>query len=125
MVDYDYLRNGYACTGQLFSLWAMATKLALAFSVGTALPLLEWIGFNPTDPTEGGRIALKVIYAGLPIVIKITAIAAIWSFPLNARKHATIRRRLETRGITPEVRKTQYEKAHGDCLDLSNRGQRV
>jgi len=98
VVDYDHLRNGSARTGQLFSLWAMATKLALALSVGTALPLLEGMGFDAENPTERGRIALTVIYAGLPVVIKMMAIGAIWSFPLNARKHAIIRRRLEMRG---------------------------
>jgi len=97
VVDYDRLKNGSARTGQLFSLWAMATKLALALSVGTALPLLEGMGFDAANPTERGRIALTVIYAGLPVVIKVIAIGAIWSFPLNARKHAIIRRRLETR----------------------------
>ena len=63
----------------------------------TALPLLEGMGFDAANPTERGRIALTVIYAGLPVVIKVIAIGAIWSFPLNARKHAIIRRRLEIR----------------------------
>ncbi len=97
VVDYDELRFGRARAGLQFSLWGMSTKLALAAAVGFALPVLEASGFDPAAPTEAARRALTVIYALVPVVIKLTAIAMVWRFPLTAEKHAVIRRGLGRR----------------------------
>ena len=72
----------------------MSTKLALAVAVGLALPVLEASGFDPLDPDDRGIWALAVIYALFPVVLKMTAMAVIWNFPLTAARHAVIRRRL-------------------------------
>ncbi|MDP4797150.1 MAG: MFS transporter [Rhodospirillales bacterium] len=94
VIDYDRLRFGRHRAGLQFALWGMSTKFALALAIGLSLPLLDAFGFRSGNPTETGIIALIVIYAIVPIVIKTTAIAVIWSFPLTAKKHAVIRRRL-------------------------------
>jgi Na+/melibiose symporter-like transporter len=101
VVDYDRLRSGRERTGLQFALWGMSTKLALAAAVGLALPGVEASGFDPAAPTEAGIWALTVIYALVPVVIKITAIAVVWRFPLTARKHAAIRRQLGRTGGEP------------------------
>ena len=97
VADYDQWRFGADRTGVQFALWGMATKLALAAAVGLALPGVAWMGFDPELPSEVGRSALIVIYAGIPVVIKVVAIVAIWNFPLSATRHTAIRRRLEQR----------------------------
>ena len=94
VVDYDRLRSGRARAGLQFALWGMSTKLALAVAVGLALPALEASGFDPLDPDDRGIWALAVIYALFPVVLKMTAMAVIWNFPLTAARHAVIRRRL-------------------------------
>ena len=102
VVDYDELKNGRSRAGLQFALWSMSTKLALAVAVGLALPGLESAGFDPLAPTEAGRQALTVIYALVPVVIKIAAIAIVWRFPLTAEKHAVIRRKLSGRYLATE-----------------------
>jgi Na+/melibiose symporter-like transporter len=97
VVDYDRLRSGRQRAGLQFALWGMSTKLALAAAVGLALPALEMAGFNPTAPDADGILVLTVIYALVPAVIKMTAIAVVWRFPLTAERHETIRRRLSRR----------------------------
>jgi Na+/melibiose symporter-like transporter len=97
VADYDRWRFGADRTGVQFALWGMATKLALAAAVGLALPGVVWMGFDPELPTEAGRSALIVIYAGIPVVIKTLSIAVIWRFPLSAACHAAISRRLNQR----------------------------
>jgi len=94
VVDYDRLRSGRERTGFQFALWGMSTKLALAVAVGVALPGVELWGFDPAAPTQSGILALTVIYALVPVVIKVMAIATVWRFPLTAERHAVIRRRL-------------------------------
>lgn len=97
VVDYDRLRSGRSRAGLQFALWSMSTKLALAFAVGTGLPALELLGFDPSAPGGRGLVALVALYALVPVVIKITAIAIVWRFPLTQRHQAIIRRRLERR----------------------------
>ena len=70
----------------------MGSKLALALAVGLALPALELLGFDPSVPGGGDRAPLIVLYAVLPVLIKIMAIALSWSFPLTARRQRIIRR---------------------------------
>jgi Na+/melibiose symporter-like transporter len=94
VVDYDELRSGRSRVGLQFALWGMCTKFALAAAVGLALPVLDASGFDPAAPTDSGKSVLTVIYALVPVVIKVTAIAIVWRFPLTAEKHAVIRRRL-------------------------------
>lgn len=100
VVDYETMRTGDAKAGLQFSLWSMATKLALALGVGVALPLIGALGFDPSAPTPGGLQSLAVIYAFAPVVIKVFAISIMWRFPLTAKKQDIIRRRLLRRAKT-------------------------
>ena len=97
VTDYADYRFGHAQTGLQFSLWGMSTKLALAAAVGLALPGLEYAGFDPEVPSDDTRIALLVIYALIPVVIKMMAIMLMWWFPLSASVQLAIRGRLERR----------------------------
>ncbi|MCU0837482.1 MAG: MFS transporter [Rhodospirillales bacterium] len=98
VVDLDTLRTGAARAGLFFALWSMATKLALALAVGIAFPALAAFGFAPGEVNEAGAIlALAVIYAGVPTVLKVCAVALIWRHPLTERRQNIIRRRLSAR----------------------------
>jgi Na+/melibiose symporter-like transporter len=55
------------------------------------------MGFDPDQLTDSGQTALTVIYAWLPIVFKVTAIALVWNFALTERRLITIQRRLAGR----------------------------
>ncbi len=97
VVDYHALKFYETRAGLLFALWGMATKFALAISVGIALPILEFVGFDPTAPTKFSTLLLTVIYSLIPIIIKISSIIIIWDFPLTSKRHSIIRRRLNSR----------------------------
>jgi GPH family glycoside/pentoside/hexuronide:cation symporter len=105
VIDYDELRTGLARAGLQFALWGMSTKLALAAAVGLALPLVEASGFRPEAGETGGKWALVVIYAVLPVVLKLSAIAIVRSFPITAARHSLIRRRLGNRSARTYVRR--------------------
>lgn len=98
VVDYDTLREGHQRAGLFFAFWSMATKLALAVAVGIAFPLLDLFGFDPNAAANTrGLGALVVIYAIVPTVLKLCAVAMIWGHPLTAQRHRAIRRRLDSR----------------------------
>jgi glycoside/pentoside/hexuronide:cation symporter, GPH family len=82
----------------------MGTKFALAASVGLALPTIAVLGFDPVTPDAAGIFALVVVYAWVPVVIKIMSIALVWGFPLTSTRQAVIRRwmdRARIRGALP------------------------
>ena len=99
LVDYDAWKFGRPRAGMLFALWSMASKLALAGAVGFAFPALDWLGFdaNATANPPQALLGLVVIYALIPVVIKLTTVALVWGHPLTARRHTAIRRRLARR----------------------------
>ncbi|MDN0082835.1 MFS transporter [Crenobacter sp. SG2305] len=58
-----------------FGLWSLLGKLALALS-GLALPLLAQLGYRPGHAGEAG-LALALVYAGLPCLIKLLALVTL------------------------------------------------
>jgi Na+/melibiose symporter-like transporter len=71
-------RNGaMERTGAYFGLWTLATKLNLALAAGIALPLLSALGYTPGATDSGALDALAFVYAAVPCVLKLAAVAAL------------------------------------------------
>jgi Na+/melibiose symporter-like transporter len=77
----------------------MSTKLALAVAVLLAFSLLDWLG---TSPEEIGNkydpVVLALIYAALPIVLKLGSIVLVWRYPLSRSEQEAIKMRLSRSG---------------------------
>lgn len=98
VVDLDTLRSGSQRTGLYFALWSMATKLALALAVGIAFPFLDLAGFSADGENDASALlTLSLLYGGAPIVIKLTSIAFIWGYPIDASRQARLRARIDRR----------------------------
>lgn len=85
VIDIDTAATGNERAGLYLGLWALATKLAFAGAVGLSFPLLSAAGFDPAAgiKTESGLLMLALLYAGLPVLLKLAAIALVWNFPLD------------------------------------------
>lgn len=98
VIDLDCLRTRQERAGLFFAMWSMSTKLALALAVGVAFPTLAALGFVAGGENNRETIFwLAVIYAWVPSVLKLCAIAIIWDHPMSARRQRIIRRRLDAR----------------------------
>ncbi len=98
VVDLDTLWTGQRRAGLFFALWSMATKLALALAVGLAFPVLDVLGFDAQGGnTAAALMALAVIYALVPTVLKLCAVGLVWRHPITQRRHRAIVRRLTVR----------------------------
>ncbi len=95
VTDWDRFRFRRRQTSLLFALWNAATKLALAFAALIALGLLELFGFSAD--LIAPVLALGMIYALIPGVLKAIAVAILWGFPLRSHHHQAIIRRLNQR----------------------------
>jgi Na+/melibiose symporter-like transporter len=84
VVELDTIRTGAARAGLFFAIWQVATKAAVALSSGLALILLGQAGFSAGTPNDATALwALAGLYAGAPILLKLGAVALMWSFPLD------------------------------------------
>ncbi len=72
-------------SGLIFGLWSLFTKLALAFAVGIAFPILDASGLNDSSANSGNTLSLSLMYGLLPVLLKIWVLFQIWNFPF--KKH--------------------------------------
>ncbi len=94
VVDLDELRHREKRTGIFFAVWSITQKLSLALAAGIAFPILEFVDFQRVvgDNLPETLLTLAILYAIVPVVFKVAAIALMWGFPLTAAKQAQIRR---------------------------------
>lgn len=99
VIDIDTAQTGAERAGLYLGLWALATKLAFAGAVGLAFPLLGWAGFDPAAGTRtaAGLAMLGLLYAGLPCLLKLGAIALVWNFPLDRTALSAVEAKIAAR----------------------------
>jgi glycoside/pentoside/hexuronide:cation symporter, GPH family len=99
VIDVDTAASGEQRSGLYLAIWGLATKLALALAVGIAFPLLALQGYDPGAGirSEGGLLTLALLYAAVPVGLKLIAIAGMWNFPLDARRQAELRQAIDRR----------------------------
>jgi Na+/melibiose symporter-like transporter len=97
-VDYDELRSGVQQAGAHMAFLVFVMKVGLA---GGALGLAaaSLFGFEQAGGahSEESIAGLRLAVALLPALLLLPAVALMWNFPLDARRHGIIRRRLERR----------------------------
>lgn len=64
--------------GACFGWWNFVTKLNLALAAGLALPLLQSLHYTPGRRDADGLVALAVVYAAVPAVLKLVSAALLW-----------------------------------------------
>jgi Na+/melibiose symporter-like transporter len=99
VVDEDRLRTGEDRTALFFSVFSISTKAAMAVAVGVALPLVGWLGFDPKAAvnTPAALNGLLAVFALGPALFHLIAAGLLVGYPLDAGRHAEIRRALAER----------------------------
>ncbi len=106
MIDVDTAATGEERSGLYLAVWGLATKLALALAVGIAFPLLSAAGYDPGSgaKSEFGLWTLGMLYAALPVALKLMAVAIMWRFPLDAAQQRALRAAIESSQPTLPLR---------------------
>lgn len=79
-------------------IWSFAQKISPAIAVGITLPFLTYVGFDPSS--KGGTAgveALKYTFALGSTPLFLIGAVLLMAFPIDARRHGIIRRRLDGR----------------------------
>ena len=98
VIDVDTASSGEQRSGIYFAAWSLTTKLSLAVAAGTVFPALAFFGFDPQAAggnAPGSLMALAIIYAWVPIALKLGAVALMWNFPLDEAEHGRLRAAIE------------------------------
>lgn len=88
-------------TGLTFALLTATAKLGYAAPVGLLYPLLALFGFDPApDATNEGLAitGLILVFVVPPLVFGAISLWLAWTWPIDARAHADIRRELAGEG---------------------------
>ena len=109
VADWDNYLNGADRSSVLFALWSMATKLSLGLGVALAFLVLGQADTAMTDSLGQSDVnpdLLVMIYGWIPAVLKLSAVALMWGFPLNAERQSAIHARLQRRENTQMTART-------------------
>lgn len=95
VVDEHEADGGGQRAGLYVALWSLTGKVALAVAVGFAFPILDFSGFVPSAVNAGhSLLILALLYAGLPVLLKLGAVIVLHDFPLDEARQAELRRRI-------------------------------
>lgn len=98
VIDYDTLKSGEQRGGVFFGVWAFAQQVAPAIAIGATLPLLSWLGYDPSHRSDPSALqALRFVYCFGPLPFYVLGAVLLLRFPIDSRRHAIIRRRLDSR----------------------------
>lgn len=98
VIDLDTLESGADRAGLFFAAWSTATKLVMAFGVGISLPVLAYLGFNPSVTNGPDELfALRAWYAFSPVPFYLLSAILIIRYPITRKRHQEMRAALEAR----------------------------
>jgi len=82
VVDRDRAAGTQRPDGAYFGLWQLTEKLNLALAAGLALPALGALGYQP-GTVQVAMGPLSTMYAAVPCVLKLLAVAVLWIAPIE------------------------------------------
>ncbi|MGB0317573.1 MAG: MFS transporter, partial [Pseudomonadales bacterium] len=88
VIDYEELRSGERKEGEIIGLWAVSKKLAAAFGVFLAFPILGAVGYVPNAAQpEAVVLTLKILYALVPSLFNLLGLWVAWHYPIDKAAH--------------------------------------
>lgn len=104
VMEYDELLSGRRREGRFMGLWSIAEKLAAAFGVGVALPILEASGYRPNVEQPAHVLwTLKLLYVAVPVSCNVVAFVIASRYPIDRSAHLAIRHAVEERRMGRDV----------------------
>lgn len=98
VIDLDSIASGEDRAGLFFAAWSTATKLVSALGVGISMPILAWLGFDPTIRNAPEQLfAFQAYFSFAPVLFYLAAALLIIGYPINRATHARVREVLARR----------------------------
>jgi GPH family glycoside/pentoside/hexuronide:cation symporter len=104
VVDYDRVNSGEFRSGMYYGVWGLATK----FSEALALAGVGWMltGFGcVANVSQNARslFGIRLFFGPIPAIVMLVMLPLLIWYPITRKKHAEIRRKLESQETIDEV----------------------
>ena len=74
-------------SGSYIAVWSLGSKLVAALALGTALPFLQLLGFDPNATNGPEEInSLRLVYVLPPWLFYAISVAILWRYPISAAR---------------------------------------
>jgi Na+/melibiose symporter-like transporter len=98
VVDYDLMKSRVNKAGNVFAFNTLLIKATMAVGSGAAFFMLGVFDYQMGKTnTAGANAGLLIAYLVFPALMYFVTSALAWNFPIDARRHNIIRRRIESR----------------------------
>ena len=99
IIDYYTLKLGANRAGNYFAFMGFIQKAAAAVGSSAAFFMLSVFAFDAKTANQTGTaiLGLQLTMIGLPMLMTAASVVLILGFPIDVRRHAIIRRRLDGR----------------------------
>jgi Na+/melibiose symporter-like transporter len=98
VIDYDLLKSRTNKAGNLFALNTLLVKATMAIGAGGAFVLLDAFHYRAGKTNSGtAELGMIICYMAIPAVFHILAGVISWNFPLDEKRQAIVRKKLEQR----------------------------
>jgi GPH family glycoside/pentoside/hexuronide:cation symporter len=98
VIEVASRRSGENIAGSYIAIWSLGQKLVTAMALGLALPLLQYLGFDPSRDNGPQEIqALAYVYVIPPWIFYACAVLVIWRYPISSVRLRKIRAAFDRR----------------------------
>ena len=95
ITDYHKQRFKKDISGILFSLLIFSNKITFAIATLVTFSLLDFFEYNFEDNTsDKSDLLLTIMYAGIPIIMKLFTVSSLRKFDLSKKKMEKITKNL-------------------------------
>ena len=96
VADYDRAETGQQRSGMYYGVWGLATKISEALALAAVGWILAGFHYVPNvEQTSQALLGIRLFFGLVPAAIIFASLPLLFKYPLNRRRHAEIRARLD------------------------------
>jgi len=98
VIDLDAIESGEDRAGLFFAAWSTSTKIVSALGVGISMPVLAYLGFDPTIVNSPEQLfSLRAWFSFAPVVFYLLSAVLVVGYPITRAAHTEMRAQLANR----------------------------
>ena len=124
IVDFGAWKLGSDRAGTSFSLYTLVSKANFSIGGALGLAIVGYYGFDATTTVQsvGAEFGLRVAMVWMPVPMVLLSILFMAMVRIDTRRHAIIRRRLDSRAERALTKNKQFSKKSSQAM-ASSRGE--